>query len=291
MKILEFKEKLNPIKKPDLLQILGNHQDFINGASDNLRMMKADGVDLSTAITGWKRSNDFLKLIRNNSSVTPEAVLGGAVDKALELLALIQKDTQAGPNVISKETVTIREVNALMIDSYMSFWADYLSRLMDMFTSMMVKKEPAEKVAQKPDLVFLDKELARFAEITWLLFERGGIIIKRYKASPKLVADEQTVDVLEQTKGSDAVLAMPTKGFGPHNFNPVFWWEHHKMEKALKDYERHTNSIKANAQKISYYQDLQRQQPSPANEQMISLLEDRIIKAQAAMEAIEARYA
>ncbi|BAW98303.1 phage protein [Vibrio phage pTD1] len=293
MKILEFRNQLKPVKKQDLLTLIKNHKDFLEGIQDNLRLMESDGVKFSQAISGWADHQKFLKACRENAptSISDESIIMVATNTISEVLDLLQKDFSAGPNLIGKETATIQQVNGLMLDSYISFWVDYMSRLMDMTTSMMVTGKVDKQVAQKPDLVFLNNELVRFAELTYLFFERGGIILKRYRSSPKIVADEQTIDVLEQTKGKDSTLVLPTKNIAPHTFNPVFWWENYQMERSLKAYERHQNSIEANAAKISYYQDLQHQNPSPANELMIAKLEDRIIKAQASMEAIEAKYA
>lgn len=293
MNITEFRNQLKPVKKQDLLTLVKNHKDFLEGIQDNLRLLESDGVKFSQVLMGWKEHQRFSKACRVNTSSTiaDETIIKVASESIADLLVLIEKDFKAGSNLIGKETATIQQLNGLMLDSYISFWVDYMSRLMDMFTSMMVKDASAEKVAQKPDLEFLSKELDRFGELTYLFFERGGIIIKRYRSSPKIVADEQTIDVLEQTKGKDATLVLATKHIAPHNFNPVYWWDYWMMENALKSYERHQNSIEANAQKISYYQDLQHQNPSPANELMIAKLEDRIIKAQAAMEDIEAKYA
>ncbi|AGB07229.1 hypothetical protein [Vibrio phage VP4B] len=293
MNIIEFRKQLKPVKKQDLLTLLKNHKDFVEGIQDNLRLLESDGVELSKVLMGWYEHQRFSKACRatTSNSIADETIIKVASESIAALLTLLEKDFKAGPNLLGKETVTIQQVNGLMLDSYITFWVDYLSRLMDMATSMMVKNKPADKVAQKPDLEFLSKNIDRFGELTHLFFERGGIILKRYRSSPKIVADEQTIDVLEQTKGKDSTLVLATKHIAPHNFNPVYWWDYWMMENALKSYERHQNSIEANAQKISYYQDLQHQNPSPANELMIAKLEDRIVKAQAAMEDIEAKYA
>ncbi|UVD32085.1 hypothetical protein [Vibrio phage phiKT1028] len=293
MNILEYKNNLKSVKKQDLLKVIKDHRNFIEGANDNLRLLQSEGIPLSQAMQGWKNAPLLFKAMRGKTpnSISMEAIVNAAIVNITKLLDALEKDFSAGSNVIGKETATIRELNGLLLDSYIGFWADYLARLMNMFTSMMVKGKTAEQVTQKPDLEFLNNEMARFGELTDLFFERGGIIIKRYNASPKLLADDQTVDVLEQTKGKDAVLVMTTRNFGPHSLNPGYWWGMFQMELALTNYEKQQNSIEANAQKISYYQDLQHKAPSPANEQMIAKLEERIIKSQARMEEIEARYA
>lgn len=293
MEILEFKNNLKPVKKADIVKVVKGHRDYIEGAHDNLRLLQSEGIPLSKAMEGWKLAPALFKEMRGpvNKSIAMESIVEGAIRNALSILETLEKDFNAGPSVIGKETATIRELNALMLDTYIAFWVDYLSRLMNMFTSMMVKGKNAEQVAQKPDLEFLAKNMSKFGELTYLLFERGGIIHKRYRSAPKIVADEQTVDVLTETKGKDSVLVMQTRNFGPHSLNPGYWYSLLKMEFALHQYESQQNSIESNAQKISYYQDLQNQEPSPANEKMIELLEERIIKAQAKMEEIEQRYA
>lgn len=293
MKILDFKNDLKPMKKADLVKLVKEHRDYIQGASDNLRLLQSEGIPLSKALHGWKLAPALFKEIRGNvhQSISIESILEGAVRNALNILDALEKDFNAGPNIISKETATVRELNALLLNGYISFWVDYLSRLMNMFTSMMIKGKTAEQVAQKPDLKFLTEGLPRFGELSYLFFERGGIILKRYRAAPKIVADDQTLDVLEATKGADAVLVINTRNFGPHSFNPGYWWGMFEMEVSLSRYQAQQNSIESNAQKISYYQDLQNQNPSPANEKMIEKLEERIIKAQAVMESIEQRYA
>lgn len=289
MEILEFRNQLQTVKKADVLKLIRDHRNFLEGIMDNLRLMDSEGVTFKGALAGWSEANRFERAVRVNipNNVTFKDIMFGAVNTQITLLDMLEKDFNAGPNVIGKETATIREINGLMIDSYISFWVDYASRLMDMATSMMVK---GKQVAQKVDLDYLDNELERFGELTYMLFEKRNEVIKRYKNAPKLVADEQNVEVLIGSKGQDTVLALPVKRIAPHNFNPVFWWESYQMERALKAYERHQNSIEANAQKISYYRDLQNKQPSPANEKMIEKLEDRIIKSQAAMERIEDYY-
>lgn len=293
MNIQEFKSKLQPVKKADLLNLLKNHRDQLEGAADNLRLMASEGITLDDVLKGWKEAPLFIKAVRGNipTGISLETILNGAIGNAFQLIDQLQKDFATSSNLMGKETVTVKELNGLMLDSYLSFFSEYLSRLMDMMTSMMVKGKPAEQVAQKPDLTYLVKNIAGFGEMTYTLFERGGIVMKRYRALPKLVADEQTLDVLEQTKGKDAVVAFSARNLAPHELNPVYWWDTYRMDHAIKSYAKHQNSIEANALKISYYRDLQQHQPSPANERMIELLETKIIKAQAAMEEIEQRYA
>lgn len=293
MNIQEFKSKLQPVKKGEVLNLLKNHRDQLEGAADNLRLMSSEGIRLEDTLKGWKETPRFLKAVRGNipAGITLETIISGAMGNAFQLIEQLQKDFATSSNIMGKETVTVKELNGLLLDSYLSFWSEYLSRLMDMMTSMMVKGKSAEQVAQKPDLEYLSKNIDGFGELTYTLFERGGIVMKRYRALPKLVADDQTLDVLEQTKGKDSVLALPVRNIAPHELNPFYWWDLVRMEHALKSYAKHQNSIEANALKISYYRDLQHQQPSPANERMIEVLESKIIKAQAAMEEIEQRYA
>ncbi|QCW23245.1 hypothetical protein HWC35_gp089 [Vibrio phage USC-1] len=292
MELLDFKNKMKPLNKADVVKLINNHRDFTEGAYDNLRLLTSENISLSEAIGGWKMAPALFQAMRGNipKSIKMESILEGAIKNVLLIIDVIEKDVKSGPSVIAKETATVKEVNALMLDSYISFWVDYLARLMNMFTSMMIHKKSAEQVAQKPDLEFLTQNLERFGELTYMFFERGGVVLKRYRSAPKIVADEQTVDVLTATKGKDAVLVMPTRNFGPHSLNPGYWWSMYQMERALSQYEAMQNSIESNAQKISYYRDLQNQDPSPANEKMIEKLEGRIISAQAKMEAIEQSY-
>lgn len=293
MKILDFVNNLKAVERTDVLKTLNYQRDFLNGINENFRLLEAGGETVEHVLMGgWKNAPVLFKGIRGNlpSSITAQDIFAGAIGNIFQLLAVLEKDTSAGQKVISKETITVKEANALLLSSYTDLWINYFNRLMDAYTSMMVEGKSLEQVTQKVDQQFLTENLSAFCSLTYSFFTNADTLLKRYKALPKVSADEDTVAVLEGAKGKDSVNVLTVNNLAPHHFTPVYWWEYGKLELNLRKIERARLSIENNANKISYYQDLQRKEPSPANEKMIKMLQDRIVKAQAQIDDITDYY-
>lgn len=291
MKITQFAKNIKPLSKADALKNINETKMFVETISDSFREAKAAGIHMDTifSATGQQRlAQDISKSLPGVLSL--ENIMMGCINGAdsiiKEAIAIIQASKQ---NLMSGETMTIRQANALMCVSAIDLWVDYTNRLLN-YGMMRQMKSGKNKAIKRPDQDFFTSAGPSYVDITKMLFESFGIIIKRLKAMPEVPVDEQTVDVLESTKGVDAVLAMPVRGLGIHNFNPIYYYKSVKMEIDLARIRSHNERIDMNAALIQQLQDEMIGNPNAARESVISKLEDRIIKSQATIQRIQESY-
>lgn len=290
MNIIEFAKNTKTFNKNDVVKAMHTSLSFLETLNDPLREMKANDVSMEAILDRLGRLNlkrELLSPLPNGitaASVYAAAVSGGQ----LVIKACIQEMQSSRNNIIDGSTMTIRQANTLMISSAIDLWVDYTNRLMQYGMSAMLSDKPIK--LDKPDESFFITNESFYVDVTRMLFEGSGIIIKRLKALPEMPVEESTVNVLESTKGKDAVLAMPVRNWAPHQFLPVYWINLGVMEFDLWRIKVHAQRIESNSMKIQQLQDKQLGDPSPANERAIQRYEDLIIKSQDRIESIQRSY-
>lgn len=295
MKLTDYASKVKTFKESAILAQLQVTEIGLADLKDNVAKIRAVTPTIGESAERWATTRSILNTARKSgvlghnadflSLVTNGAVAGESIIK--ELTPRIRKYKQ---EIWDGKILTIRQANILNVIDYLAFWVNYSNTVLSVLLTQNNMGAAPDNSMTKADLRWVNGTREFYADFNVELGRGSRDIMKRLDDTPDVDADEATVDVVESTHGAGKVNLVK-RGFGIHNFNPLFWIDVVKSKVNIYRIEQMRDQNMILAMKISQAAN-KKTGVSDANlDRQIEVYQDRIILNQNKIEDIEAQYA
>lgn len=288
MQLVQYSGGVKTFNKADILKEINTQRGFQESVHNTLRLAHSNNIDLDKqaeawAVTksimdkSWKKYHFQNDLVDSLSIIVPRwKLILDAVEKVIR---------GESDNVISGQTLTIRQANCLMVLDYSNFYCTYATQMLEVLLTLA-----SGKTAPKADLEFLNNTREMFIDIFVMVYDRDDEIIKKILNGQDVEVDQTAIDVLSKGKGESAVVAMASRDASVHQFLPMYWFKTLRAEYDLSRIRSLRESSELSAMKIEQISNRMNGQVDPKLERQIEIHQNNIIKNRAKIESIEARY-
>lgn len=289
MNILSYVKNVKEIKKKDLLATARTTLASLRQVSEVTQLMKANGVSINSNVN-WSVPVSIMKHLHKTipNQVTLENVIDqdckGFINVINHIQSFIEKEKT---NIWSKESLTIKQANAMTLMEQATYWCDYTLLLLDGIVSMQYNQKRDSLTTA--DMSFLNKTMTYYVDVCLLFVDGWEDVINKFDMLLDGPADEESMEILEEVRGIDAVSPFE-KGISIHHFNPIFWIANIGMELDLARLKRMEDDNKYFASKIAQIANRRNGENSPLIDSQIEIYQNKLIKNRAIAARIRSKY-
>lgn len=279
--------KVSDIKQ-ELLSMKVSCTDIIN----NINLVKSSDIDLEPAFNKWYLTAPVIKAVtKANSgmkSLTDTIAYGVATSE--QLINNIEKVyLNAWGSSWDASTINSRQVNILNLMEHIRHFLEYSNLVLMVGIYMTNGEEPTDGILTKAVMNELKATNGTYTESTLMLLGGSRKLIKELGEVKEIEVDDSDLEILASFGEDKPKLAI--RNFGIHALNPYFWVSSFLVNVRLRRIENARRKNELFAMKIAQAVN-QRQRTNDASlDHRIEVYQNEIIKNQALIAEIEAKYA
>lgn len=280
--------------KMDVLAAIDRERSLCQGMLDTIQLLKDTGPDTLAKVSSVIENNAVLNSIQKELKRTraPQATLLGDLEEALNQLSmwlpkLRVRIEKSRTSVYDSETITFQEKGILDTVSAINFFTRYGSMVLDVVLTQANKNVAMNSYLSKVDLQFFNDTAKYFGH----LIVKFNDSVNNLDGMIENLSEELYDGISEQViRGQLGDKSVAVQGLGPHELNPLYWWKVGVMKKDVASIASSHEKIEMLAAKIARLNNQRTGQEDPALERAIETYQNEIIKNQAKIAQIEARY-
>lgn len=280
--------------KMDVLAAIDRERSLCQGLLDNIQLLKDTGSETFAKVEGLVEKNAVFNSIQKELKrvMNPRATLLHETEGALRNIVLWipkmrSRIEKSRTSTYDKETISFREKGILDAVASINFYSRYASMVIDILLTQAHKDVPMQSYLTKVDLQFVNDTAKYFTHLTVKFSDSVVNLDGMINDLSEEVYDPLSADIL---KGSQGDKAVALQGLGPHELNPLYWWKVAMMKKDLSSIQSSNEKIEMLASKIARLNNQRTGHEDPALDRAIETYQNEIIKHQAKIVDIEARY-
>lgn len=280
--------------KMDVLAAIDRERSLSQGLLDTIQLLKDSGAETLNKVEGLVEKNAVFNSIQKElkRTMNPRATLLHETEEALKNIVMwlpkLRVRVEKSKNtVFDKETISFREKGVLETVSSVNFYTRYASMVIDVLLTQAHKDTPMQSYLTKVDLQFVNDTAKYFMHLTVKFNDSVANLDGMINDLSDEIYDEMSAGIL---KGSLGDKAVSLQGLGPHELNPLYWWKVGVMKKDIASIASSNEKIEMLASKIARLNNQRTGHEDPALERAIETYQNEIIKHQARIMDIEARY-
>lgn len=276
--------KISDVKQ-ELLSVVVRGENLIA----NLSLAKANDININEFFKEYYVTKRLVKDANNagfrNIDAGQIIVFGAQASK--HIAETINKKYLTGNNTWDKSNVTVKQIAILNLLEHLNFFLKYSELLLDVaITNKSSALEP-DKYLNKHDNNFLLNSLNDYSAQAVKLLGGSKAILKDIDEQPDIEVSDIDVEMLEAT----ASPGLTVKNLGVHSLNPMYWISSMIANRRLKVIENARKKNEQFAMKITQAINKRNGEEDPELERLIEVYQNEIIKNEALIAEIEAKYA
>lgn len=289
MDLVKYAKGVKSLKKKDVYDTIALQKGMVNTIKNMLALNASNDVGYDQYAQRWALTKGILKDVGRR--VTNPSMTDIFVDsiKGIEfILSRLEQQAKGIDDTIDGTTLTIKETNILIILDNIGFWTGYTLDLVEVLSSFALEGKEDERGINKADLTFLNKTWSYYSDLSVQFMAEPDQIVRRLEKLSDVPADQDSVDIVQNAKGRDAVNAM--RGFGIHTVLPAYWILDIKKNVDLARIRANQKRIEIHSMKLEQLMNKRNGSNDPHLDRQIEIYQNDIIKAKAKIEDIVESY-
>lgn len=294
MDILSYTGKVKSFSEQELYAFMAGLQVSVNDLTSNLENIKANNLDGSfdKAAESWTLTKSILKYAADKGFRHSETL--GTIQYGLSAIAFMLPGIDKlikgyRTKIWDGQIATLRQANIMNLVEYINFWIDYSNKLVDVVLTIQLSQTDPNKYLSVHDQKWMLGTQDFYKQFTVELLKGGRLILQSLEKIPDVEVTDVSLGVLESTSGKKATDLLD-RGFGIHNLNPVFWIGLGRKNINLARIENMRKRNQTHAMKISQAVNKRDGTNDPQIDHQIEIYQEKIIRNEAAIEAIIRDY-
>lgn len=278
--------------KDQVINVIRNTEVVnINGLSDNIELIKLSSKEVTESIQKYIQQNAVIKgietNIRNNISNRSDLLQGiefalGNADKLLGIILQYFKSTNT--KIFDTSTITFKEKGMFDWLNAINFFSRYTATILDL---ILEQPKNVSDYLVKNDVEFMNKTAGYYNTILKRLCGSFNELKRSLDMLSNETYDADNEEILSSVKGKEAT----TVGLLPHHLNPYYWVRFVDMKLDIAIIKSSREKIDSYAMKVQNLENQLSNNPDPAIQRRLEYWRDEIIKLDAKISDIEAKYA
>lgn len=280
--------------KMDVLAAIDRERSLVQGLLDNYGLLWDTGSETVAKVEGLIEKNAVFNSIQKELKrvMNPRATLLHESQEALNTILmwlpkLRARIDKSRVTVYDKETISFQEKGILDAVASINFYTRYASMVIDVLLTQAHKEVNMQSYLTKVDFQFINDTAKYFTHLTVKFNDSVTNLDKMVDDLSDELYDPTSEDVIKATLGQKAVAM---HGLGPHELNPLYWYKVAIMKKDVAVIASSHEKIEMLASKIARLNNQRTGHEDPALDRAIETYQNEIIKHQAKIVDIEARY-
>lgn len=280
--------------KMDVLAAIDRERSLVQGLLDNFGLLYDTGSETVAKVEGLVEKNAVFNGIQKELKrvMNPRATLLHETQEALNTILmwipkLRARVDKSRVTVYDKETISFQEKGILDAVASINFYTRYASMVVDVLLTQAHKEVNMQSYLTKVDFQFINDTAKYFAHLTVKFNDSVTNLDKMVDDLSDELYDPTSEEVIKATLGQKAVAM---HGLGPHELNPLYWYKVAIMKKDVAVIASSHEKIEMLASKIARLNNQRTGHEDPALDRAIETYQNEIIKHQAKIVDIEARY-
>uniref|UniRef100_A0AAU8KZ59 Virion structural protein n=1 Tax=Pantoea phage Survivor TaxID=3232176 RepID=A0AAU8KZ59_9CAUD len=281
--------------KMDVLAAIDRERALAQGMLDTLTLLKDSGPEALAKVEGLVEKNAVLNSIQKElkRTIAPSESLLHALEEALNNLVmwlpkLRVRIEKSKTTVYDAETLTFKEKGILDVVSSVNFYTRYGSMVLDILFTQAHKEVALNSYLNKVDFNFFNDTAKYFVRLTIKFNDSVSNLDEMISDLSDELFDGMSEQIIRGQLGDKGVSVQ--HNLAPHELNPLYWYKNMVMKKDVASIASSHEKIEMLAAKIARLNNQRTGQQDPALERAIETYQNEIIKNQAKILNIEARY-
>lgn len=289
MDLVKYAKGVKSLKKKDVYDTIALQKGMVNTIKNMLALNASNDVGYDQYAQRWALTKGILKDVgRRVTNPTMTDVFVDSIKGIEFILSRLEQQAKGIDDTIDGTTLTIKETNILIILDNIGFWTGYTLDLVEVLSSFALEGKEDERGINKADLTFLNKTWSYYSDLSVQFMAEPDQIVRRLEKLSDVPADQDSVDIVQNAKGRDAVNAM--RGFGIHTVLPVYWILDIKKNIDLGRIKANQKRIEIHSMKLEQLMNKRNGSNDPHLDRQIEIYQNDIIKAKAKIEDIVESY-